>query len=224
MCKTISRSDSTAGLSAEKLHELLVTTHVVGNVARRKFIQVLYALHVSRLYFKLGYSSVVQYAEKHFKYRRTQVFEFLRVAEVLKDLPECIKAFDKGAISWSVLKEITRVATAETEGEWLEFSNKNSVARLYAEIKDALNKGRKVPRKAGFGLPSTPVRLVFELNPEDHDLVTKALKKTASEMGKSLNGKSIEPMEALLYMARKILETEPDKGVVSNRVEREDSI
>jgi len=56
-------------------------------------------------------------------------------------------AFDRGEVSWSALREITRVAEEETQEAWLEFSKSKSVRRVKAEVSDALKKGRNIPRR-----------------------------------------------------------------------------
>jgi hypothetical protein len=41
------------------------------------------------------------------------------VAEALESLPEVGQALREGAVSWSCVRELTRVATPETESTWL---------------------------------------------------------------------------------------------------------
>ena len=73
-------------LSAEELHRACLTAFRVGNRSRYKFARALATLHATKLYLKLGYSSVAQYAEAHFGYQRSRTFECLRVAKALEDL------------------------------------------------------------------------------------------------------------------------------------------
>lgn len=86
----------------------------------------------SRLYLKLGFPSIAAYADATFRYGRAQVHEFLRVAEVLKDLPLRLgAAFERGVLSRSLLAALTRVADSGTEAEWLEFLNGRPVAGFW---------------------------------------------------------------------------------------------
>jgi hypothetical protein len=48
-------------------------------------------------------------------------FEFLRVSKALVYLQRLAAAFERGELSWSLVRALTRVAAEETEGEWLEF-------------------------------------------------------------------------------------------------------
>ncbi|MBI4584111.1 MAG: hypothetical protein HY717_08820, partial [Planctomycetes bacterium] len=79
--------DNPPAVSAEELHTILLKAFKVGNLARRKFIQALLAMDSSRLYLQLGFSSIAQYAEKHFGCQHTQTYDLLRVAAALRELP-----------------------------------------------------------------------------------------------------------------------------------------
>ena len=74
----------------------------------------------SEAHVRLGYGSFVEYAERIFGYAPRLTREKLRVAESLEGLPELAQALRDGAASWSSLRELTRVATPETERAWLE--------------------------------------------------------------------------------------------------------
>ncbi len=80
-------------ISADALHEMLLQAHVIGNQARRKFVEGLLAMQRSRLYLMLGFPSVAAYSEKSFGLPRSQSYEFLRVAEALESLPRLDEAF-----------------------------------------------------------------------------------------------------------------------------------
>jgi hypothetical protein len=197
-------------ISAEEIHRALVTAHRIGARARLRFIRGLLALHRTGLYVKLGFSTTAHYASSEFGYQKTEVYESLRVAEALEGLPQCTEAFERGGLSWSALKEVTRVATAETEAEWLEFAAKKTFEELRAEVLDARRKNRKVPRTNGYGLPHLRVKITLDLEPEEHALLEKAVEKVAAELGGSLEGESLRPHQALLYLAERALEEPVD--------------
>ncbi len=50
---------------------ILLKAFKVGALSRRKFLQALLAMDSSRLYLQLGFSSIAQYAEKHFGCQHT---------------------------------------------------------------------------------------------------------------------------------------------------------
>ena len=215
--------DNPPSLCAEELHEILLVSHQAGNVIRRRFIDALRALSVSRLYFQLGYSSIWAYADEVFHYGRSQVFEFLRVSKALLDLPKLAEAFEAGEISWTMVCEISRVTDKEHEEKWLQFLKTRSVRAVLLELKDARKKNRKSPRGNSYGLPGLPVTVRFEFSPEDHAVIEKGLKKVASEMALSLDGALPSPAQALLYLLRRLLETEPAGSITEGREEKESS-
>lgn len=76
------------------------------------------ALHAGA-HRRLGYGSFVEYIERLFGYSPRLTYEKLRVAEALEQLGDLAAALRAGRLSWSVVRELTRVATPETEQEWL---------------------------------------------------------------------------------------------------------
>jgi len=198
-------------LSAEELHKILFRAHRIGNAARRKFIAGLLAMASSRLYLKLGFSSIEQYVESSFGYKRSQTYEFLSVAKALEEMRELDDAFRKGLISWTVLRHIVKVATPESQGKWLEFARKNSVQRTITEAKSAKEKGRTEPRADGSSMPNLKVKVSFELTPHEHEILSKALGKLREEMGRSL-GEEVDPSKVLVYGMLELLRTDPEGG------------
>ena len=137
-----SPSRSVSSISAKELHEVLLRAHASGNVVRRRFIDALRALAEGRLHLELGFPDIVGYAEATFRYKKSQTYEFLRVSEALEGLEKIALAFELGKLSWSLVALLTRVATTETEEEWLELATTHRVAETTAEVKDALRKRR----------------------------------------------------------------------------------
>ena len=55
-------SENPETISAEELHRLLLKAYVLGARVRIRFLKALLALHRTRLYIQLGFSSTTQYA------------------------------------------------------------------------------------------------------------------------------------------------------------------
>jgi hypothetical protein len=60
----------------------------------------------------LGYSSFSEYIERLFGYQARSLQERLRVAEALEGLPALARALSSGELSWSAVRELTRVPCA----------------------------------------------------------------------------------------------------------------
>jgi hypothetical protein len=84
----------------------------------------------SEAHIRLGYGSFVECAERIFGYAPRLTQEKLRVAESLESLPELAQALRDGAASWSSVRELTRVATPETEHAWASARAAIACARL----------------------------------------------------------------------------------------------
>jgi hypothetical protein len=82
--------------------------------------QRLRAALLAQAHVPLGYGSFVEYIERLFGYSPRLTYEKLRVAEALEQLERTATALRAGQLSWSVVRELTRVATPETEGDWLQ--------------------------------------------------------------------------------------------------------
>jgi hypothetical protein len=64
----------------------------------------------------LGFASFGEYVEQHFGYKERLLEEKLRVALAVERRLETSGALRAGELNWSAVRELTRVATPETEG------------------------------------------------------------------------------------------------------------
>lgn len=96
----------------------------------------------------LGFGAFAEYEERLFGYSPRATEEKLRVARALESLPDTNRALREGELSWSAARELTRVATARTEREWLGVTQDKTVRQV-----ERLVSGRKVGDR-----PGDPVR------------------------------------------------------------------
>jgi Domain of unknown function (DUF222) len=83
-------------------------------------LELLLEAEETRLFRRLGHPTMAAYMVAELECARHTANEKLRVAHELIDLPEIARRFRAGALSWTKVRELTRVATADTEDEWLE--------------------------------------------------------------------------------------------------------
>lgn len=84
---------------------------------------------------ELGYVHALEYLEDVFGFSPKSGRERLRVANELAELPALESALERGALSYGVVRELTRVATPATESAWLAAArgkNLRQVERLVA--------------------------------------------------------------------------------------------
>ncbi len=197
-----------AELSAEEVHKNILRCHHLRHRVDRKLLAWLY-IFIDRGMFKtIHKSDPVLYVMDFLKYHSTEAGEVVRVAKVLPFLPKLAETFEKGEICWYHVKLISSVAKEESEAEWLEFRRTHKAGALRAEVKSAIEKGRTRPRKGTRGIPNTTVDLKFRFTLEEMELARQALELTASEMMKSGDGKRPTPEQVLLYLAKRVLESD----------------
>jgi hypothetical protein len=164
----------------------------------------------SGVHARLGFGSFNEYVGRLFGYGARLVQEKLRVAEALERLPAFAEALNQGQICWSALRELTRVATPETEAEWLAAAAGRTVREL-EKVVSGLAPGSRP------GDPSNPedVRHVlrFEVTGEVLACVREALTKLRRDAGEALDDEA-----ALLLMARTVLEGPRDEGRASYQI------
>jgi hypothetical protein len=74
----------------------------------------------ARVHEPLGYGSYFEYLERLFGYTPRLAVEKLRVAEALVELPDLRAALATGALTWSAVRELSRVAVPSTERQWID--------------------------------------------------------------------------------------------------------
>jgi hypothetical protein len=156
------------------------------------------------VHVRLGYGSFREYIERLFGYSARLVQDRLRVAEALEGLPVLARALQSGHACWSVLRELTRVATRETEGEWLAEAAGKTVRAV-----EQLVSGHGLGSRPG-DAPDEAARrhvLRFEVSGEVLASVRVALAKIRRDAGEPLDDDA-----ALLLMARAVLEGPSDDG------------
>ena len=150
--------------SPEGIHEYLVLAHRLENQLRFKFLEALLALDEGMLFRSLGCATLREYTERFFGWERTRTYEALRVPRSLRDLPRTIEAFISG-LAYSRVEEITRIASRETEEEWIAFAERTTLRKLRLEVSDAKRRNRKRPRDEEYSLPAERRRVPFDLSP-----------------------------------------------------------
>lgn len=155
--------------------------------------------HVRGLFRKHGFASTVQFANVRLQLNRKRVYELLRIARALDELPLIDSVFAKGEITWSAVRELTRVAVRETEDEWLELASKSTLRQIERAV-SGTERGERPP-KDPYTLSRTRLKVVAELTAEDHAVWQTAFDRIAARCGPELDAST-----ALVEMARAFLE------------------
>jgi HNH endonuclease len=164
----------------------------------------------SAAHLHLGFGSFVEYIERLFGYGARSTQEKLRVAEALEALPVIASALDGGTLSWSAVRELTRVAVADTERDWLELARGKTIRQLEELVAGARpGDAPDAPRD-----PSARRHVLrFEVTAEAFALVREAIAHLRRTSDARLDDDS-----ALLAMARAVLGGPRDDGRSSYQI------
>ena len=164
----------------------------------------LLAVRAEEVHRHLGFGSMMEYVERRVALKAHAAAERLRVAEILTTLAATREALRTGALPWSVVRELTRVAVADTEGEWLAAAS-GKTAREVEELVSGRRPGQ-TPSD-----PSDPrlrqYALHFEVGPEGYALFREAVRVLQRSVDAHLTEE-----EALQEMARRVLGGPGDEG------------
>jgi hypothetical protein len=133
-----------------------------------------------KIYILFGYVTLYEYLERVLGYGPHAARERMRVARALATLPDTTAALARGELTYSAVRELTRVVTPETEAAWLTAAEglaANQIERLVAEHRP----GDHPDDPADPDLRPRVVRL--ELPPEVFALWRQARMVVGSERG-----------------------------------------
>jgi hypothetical protein len=132
----------------------------------------------------LGMVNALDYMERVLGYSPRVAQERLRVARALGDLPEMTDALANGQLSFSAVRELTRVAKRGTEAEWIVAADDMNLREI-----EELVAGHR-PGDLPEDPPDPDVRthvVKLELKPETYALLRQARARLEEEHGRHLD-------------------------------------
>jgi hypothetical protein len=136
----------------------------------------------------LGMVSILDYMERVLGFSPHTAAERLRVARALGHLPATAAALERGELSHSGVRELTRVATAKTEDAWVEAA-KDKTNR---QIEDLVSGHRQGDYPDQPGDPDIRMRVVrLEMRPETYAAWRKAERALEDAHGERLDDNEI---------------------------------
>ena len=164
----------------------------------------------ARVWFYLGYGGIIEYGERLFGFAPKLTLERLRVAAALESLPQVDQALAAGRLCYSAVRELTRVAVAETEAEWLAAAAGKAVREI-----EQLVSGHVPGDRPGEGaLPEARRHVLrFEVAADVFALVRQAVAAL-----RQAHGGPLDDEQALAMMARLALGGPGDDGRASHQI------
>ncbi len=164
----------------------------------------------ARVHERFGFATFAEYVERVLGYGPRVTEEKLRVADTLQRLPVLEAALAAGDLSWSAVRELTRVAVGETERDWLTAAKSRTVREV-----ERLVSGRRPG-----DTPADPARpearrhtLRFDVTAETIATFREATAKLRRDSDGSLDDDAV-----LLLMARAVLGGPTDAGRASYQI------
>ena len=161
-----------------------------------------------------GFATFAEYLERVLGYAPHTARDRVRVAEALPRLPATRAALQRGTLPWSAVRELTRVATAETEQAWLDAAANRTVR----EIEDAVR-----GRRPGDG-PDTPpapdartVVMRMELSPATSGLLAAVRRDLEERCGHALTDDEVQAALCRTYLAGAAHVGQDDGEVTENQ-------
>jgi hypothetical protein len=149
-------------------------------------VKLLREAEALRIWREVGCATMLEYLERELGYAPKQGRERLRIARALRDLPNLEASLATGELNHSAVRELTRVATPETERAWLECARGKTIREL-----EGLVAGRSpgdLPDDPEVPPDQRPGRLVFEdILPEVLALARQVRVMIADELGQTLD-------------------------------------
>jgi len=133
-----------------------------------------------KLWRRLGYIHMCEYLERELGYSPQVGGERLRVARELAELPQIEASLGDGALPYSAVRELTRIATATTEAEWLDAARGNNLRQIEALV-SGKKRGDRPCDPTDPDLVNRVVRL--ELSPQVFALFRQVQSVLADELG-----------------------------------------
>jgi hypothetical protein len=141
-----------------------------------------------KIWRELGMVSALDYMERVLGYTPHAAHERLRVARALVELPAIAEAFEQGELSFSAVRELTRIATPETDIEWRD----DGVGKTVREIEDEVASRERGMRPSDPPDPKVRPRTVrFELGAETFARLRQARAALSDECGRYLDGEEL---------------------------------
>ena len=163
---------------------------------------------------KFGCATMLEYLELIFGYAPKVGHERLRVAIAIDELTDLRDALASGDLSYSALRELTRVVTPEVRSS---SGSMRCAATVFGRSRSSCAHTRRATFQPTRRTPDLkPRRLQFEVSPATHALVRQARQALADE-----RGRFVEDDELMAAMAAAILERgdgETDHGRAKHQI------
>ncbi len=150
----------------------------------------------TRAYEVLGLASMQEYCGRLFGWGGRQTRERLRVAKALRALPEIRERWARGELSYSVVRELTRVATPTVEEDWVHWAIADGRRRTGHEVQKMVMRYRPgaLPTDAPAPFEEQRVRVVLEMSGSEASRLSEVRAEAARRLGHGADDETLAKM------------------------------
>jgi hypothetical protein len=174
--------------SIDQLDAAIVNLSARINASTYELLVLIREFDERRGYLKWGFPSCAEWLHWRCDLGLKAARERVRVSHCLKCLPQMASAFARGALSYSKVRALTRVANRQTESALLEFATRTTAARVDERCRQMRNVRRESIDQARANQERQTLRvfrepdrgtmtITVELPMEDGEVVCRALDK-----------------------------------------------
>ncbi len=135
-----------SGLPASEVHTRLKDALVELQQAEKNALLWFSEIARRKLYRELGFSSLQMYATEALGFSKSKTAQFTRLAGVMEELPVLREAVTSGELTWTKAREVAKVASPKTEGQWVEKARRSSSRQLEKKVRKARARAKARPK------------------------------------------------------------------------------
>lgn len=125
------------GQSAYQANEAIKSSLKTMEKAKQSSVLWFEEIKNRKLYLKLGYASINQYAEQELGFSGSRTGDYLQLCRSFTELPRVKEKIKSGELGYTAARVLVKVANSKNQDEWLNFALNNSRRDLELEVKRA---------------------------------------------------------------------------------------
>jgi len=184
-----------SSLSAAVLHREFLAQTALTNWSMHRLTVLIRRMEACEGHVEYGCPTLAHYLELVCGVSRIAARQRIRVARALGELPLIDREFKAGRLSYAKVRSLVRIATPETEREWVAKAKKLTAEDLERVVARARPGDAPSRRLLMAALNQSTTRMLVDLPAEEMELISLALDEVRRQAGAKLSS-----AEALTYL------------------------
>jgi hypothetical protein len=177
------------------IHREILAQSALANWSMHRLMALLRNMEACEGYVEYGCPTITHYVELACGVSRIAARQRVRVARALGELPLIDREFAAGRLSYAKVRSLVRIATPETEKEWIAKAKQLTAEDLERVVARARPGDAPSRRLLMAALNHSTTRMLVDLPAEEMELISLALDEVRRQAGAKLSS-----AEALTYL------------------------